>query len=99
MQNNQIQKFTPDGTFLTQWGSFGTGDGQFKQPWGVAVDSAGNVYVTDYWNHRVQKFTSSGAFLTQWGSAGTGDGQFATSYPDGWPRGGQCRKRLRGRPE
>lgn len=34
------QKFTSTGTYLTQWGSFGSGDGQFKQPWGVATDAA-----------------------------------------------------------
>ncbi|WP_440950743.1 PKD domain-containing protein [Methanosphaerula subterraneus] len=83
MQNNMIKKFSSTGALLTSWGSFGTGDNQFKQPWGVAVDSAGNVYVTDYWNHRVQKFTSSGGYITQWGGIGTGDGQFATSTPMG----------------
>jgi len=62
--------------FLTKWGSFGSGDGQFNGPRAVAVDGSGNVYVADQGNARIQKFDRNGAFLTKWGSAGTGDGQF-----------------------
>ena len=62
--------------YLTQWGSYGTGDGQFNYPGGVATDAAGNVYVADRYNYRVQKFTSDGTYLTQWGTFGSGNGQF-----------------------
>jgi hypothetical protein len=65
------------GDFLTKWGAFGSGDGQFTYPFGVAVDTSGNVDVADVSNHRIQKFTSSGTFLTKWGASGSGDGQFA----------------------
>src|SRR5580765_5950819 len=54
--------------YLTQWGSFGSGNGQFEYPEGVATDAAGNVYVVDQVNLRIQKFTSAGAYLTQWRS-------------------------------
>src|SRR6266571_4521585 len=54
-------------SYLLQWGTPGSGDGQFNGPAGVAVDASGNVYVADYGNHRVQKFTDTGTFLTQWG--------------------------------
>jgi hypothetical protein len=74
--NNRVQKFTNDGTFLTKWGSAGSGDGEFNHPTGVAVDGDGNVYVGDCENHRVQKFTNDGTFLSKWGSAGSGDGEF-----------------------
>jgi sugar lactone lactonase YvrE len=74
-----IKKFTSTGTLITKWGSHGSGDGQFSYPRGVAVDSAGNVYVADTGNDRIQKFTSTGTFITKWGSCGSGDGQF--SFP------------------
>src|SRR5512134_1792352 len=34
--------------FLTQWGSCGSGTGQFNGPGGIAVDASGNVYVADF---------------------------------------------------
>jgi tripartite motif-containing protein 71 len=77
--NNRIHKFTGTGVYLTQWGTQGSGDGQFDRVWGVAVDASGSVYVPDFGNHRVQKFTDSGTYLTQWGTQGSGNGQF--NYP------------------
>ena len=65
--NNRIQKLSPEGQFLRQWGSSGVAPGQFNDPWGIAVDEKGNVYVADTWNHRIQKFDSEGNFLTSWG--------------------------------
>ena len=62
--------------FVTKWGTEGTGDGQFEGPYGIAVDSSGNVYVTDMTTNCIQKFSSSGVFLGKWGSKGAGDGQF-----------------------
>src|SRR5260370_9331562 len=52
--------FTSSGTYVTQWGAFGTGSGQFDVPGGVAVDGNGEVYVADRNNNRIQKFTSNG---------------------------------------
>src|ERR1039458_9384487 len=57
--NDRIEKFSSSGTYLTQWGSLGTNDGQFEGPYGVAVDSSNNVYVADSGNNRVEKFTSN----------------------------------------
>jgi tripartite motif-containing protein 71 len=65
--------------FVKKWGSEGTGDGQFSDPRGIAIDSYNNVYVADADNNGIQKFDSNGKFITKWGSTGTGDGQF--NYP------------------
>jgi DNA-binding beta-propeller fold protein YncE len=53
----RVQKFTPDGKFITKIGSgYGTGDGQFVDPEHLAVDSNGYVYVSDRANNRIQVF-------------------------------------------
>ena len=54
--NDRIQKFTPDGTFLSKFGSLGSSAGQLYSPESVAVDSSGNIFVADTGNHRIQKF-------------------------------------------
>src|SRR5439155_3354 len=64
------------GTFLTTWGTSGSGNAQFRFPVGVAVDGSGNVFVTDSDNARIQKFDNGGTFLTTWGTRGSADGQF-----------------------
>jgi hypothetical protein len=51
-------------------GTTGTGDGQFKEPNGLAIDQAtGRVYVGEFIGDRVQYFTSTGTFLGKWGSS------------------------------
>jgi DNA-binding beta-propeller fold protein YncE len=62
--------------YITQWGTFGAGNGQFHDPFFIVTDTEGNVYVSDTGNNRIQKFTSGGDYLTQWGSFGSGSGQF-----------------------
>jgi len=62
--------------FLSKFGTFGEGDGQFDFPIGLALDSSDNIYVTDSGNNRVQIFDSSGNFLSKFGTFGEGNGQF-----------------------
>ena len=59
-----------------EWGSQGTGNGQFQSPYGIAVDANGRVFVADTNNHRIQKFEPDGTFVKAWGSLGTDPGQF-----------------------
>ena len=73
--NNRIKKFTPDGHFITEWGSYGSGDGQFQDPRSVAV-GGNHVYVADPRNNRIQVFTLDGTFVAKWDRSGSGDGEF-----------------------
>jgi len=73
--NHRMLRFTPDGTLLGEWGSFGREPGQFNMPWGVDVDEQDNVYVADWRNDRVQKFTPDGGYLATFGSSGAGTGE------------------------
>jgi DNA-binding beta-propeller fold protein YncE len=63
-------------TYLSQFGSPGSGKGQFELPSSAAVDASHNVYVVDSGNNRVEKFSAAGGFLLAFGGAGTGNGQF-----------------------
>lgn len=80
--NHRILHLNPQGEILNVWGRYANSDdepapeGTFNEPWGIAVDSNGFVYVADTWNHRIQKFTEEGVFLLQWGQFGT-DGDYA----------------------
>lgn len=68
VQQHYIQKYYLNGTFISSWGTKGTGDGQFIHPHNIAVDSKGNVYVTDERRSDVQKFDSNGNYLLSWGA-------------------------------
>jgi hypothetical protein len=75
--NNRIQVYD---TLAQRWwsmGSAGTGAGQFNQPYGIDLDSAGNLWVADAGNDRIQRWTAAtGAWTVFGGVRGTGLGQF-----------------------
>ncbi len=56
---------------------------QISYPGGIKVDSAGNIYITDYYNYRIRKVTASTGIITTVAGNGTsgytGDGGLATS--------------------
>jgi tripartite motif-containing protein 71 len=83
--NYRIQEFSPSLTYITQWGSFGSIDGQFNKPQGIAVDASGNVFVADTLNNRIQEFDSSHAWVRTWGSSApsTGSATGAFNKPKG----------------
>jgi sugar lactone lactonase YvrE len=77
--NHTIRKISPGGavtTFVGAAGSSGSSDGsggsaRFNSPAGLAIDSAGNLYVADMMNHTIRKISPEGAVSTLAGSAGS----------------------------
>lgn len=65
--NHRIQEFTKQGKLIIKWGTAGSANGQFVDPFGIAIDSSNNVYVADQVNQRIQKFTHDGTFIKRWG--------------------------------
>ena len=57
-------------------GGQGNGKGQFDGPRGIAIDTAGNIFVADTNNGRIEEFSPSGVFITSMGTKGKGHGQF-----------------------
>jgi hypothetical protein len=72
--NDRIQQFSLSGSFQLKWGGTGGGNGKFHNPFDVAVDQAGSVYVADRLNHRVQELLD-GSYVTQFGGIGSGAGE------------------------
>jgi DNA-binding beta-propeller fold protein YncE len=78
--NHRVSQFALDGTFVGIFagtGKGGSGDGEFKDPYGITVlGSSGEVAVADRNNHRVQIFDSEGKYKRQFGTEGKeADGQ------------------------
>jgi RHS repeat-associated protein len=57
--DNRVEVLTTSGTYVSQFGSTGNGAGQLKKPEGIAVSSAGVVYVSDGENNRVAEWAPS----------------------------------------
>ena len=101
VSNRRIRKVDSTGTITTiaGIGEFGfSGDGgpaveaELRSPYGVAVDSAGNVYIADYSDHRIRKVDSTGTITTIAGTGeccfvSTDDGGPAAAARLGFPRG------------
>ena len=64
--NDRIVKFSKDGKFITAWGKHGKVTGDVDTPHGIALDSAGRVYVADRVNNRIQIFDPDGKFISEW---------------------------------
>ncbi len=76
-RNNRVQKFAPDGQYLMTIGTpgkwtprppnhqeiFPAPDGELSRPAGVAVNSDGDIWITDAGNDRVEVFAPDGSFL------------------------------------
>ena len=61
-------------------GQEGTNDGDFQNPYGIAIDSSNNIFVSDFTFDNIQAFDSSGNFLYKWGENGPAESQFERLY-------------------
>jgi len=76
--NHRIQKFSPEGEFLTMWGYFGQAE-QLDGFWGprdVVVDPDGRVIISDTGNKRIVIFGPNGEGIAEFGEEGYEPGQF-----------------------
>jgi DNA-binding beta-propeller fold protein YncE len=77
VDENKIIKFDLNGNHLLEFGSFGSGPGEFIRPAGISIDpNDQNLAVIDSGNQRVLKFDRDGHFLYSWGNSGDGPGEF-----------------------
>ena len=68
--NARILEYTGDGTKIREWGTAGTGPGQFRLPHSIQIDEDGVIYVADRENGRVQRFDQDGKYLGEWAAFG-----------------------------
>ena len=92
--NARVAKYDRNGKWLKNWGSRGTGQGQFNIVHGIAIDAQGNVYVGDEGNKRVQVFDTEGTFKTQFTNVGA---PTALCLTRGRAAGAVCRAHRRSR--
>ena len=65
-----------DDEYLGEFGrGNGSGDGQFNWAVAMALDSQGNLHITDEYNHRVTTYTTAGEYVSHWGTPGSEDGE------------------------
>jgi peptidylamidoglycolate lyase len=64
--NTRVVKLDKNGKYQLEWGTKGSGPGQFNLVHSVAVDADHRVFVADRSNNRIQIFDGSGKFLDQW---------------------------------
>jgi DNA-binding beta-propeller fold protein YncE len=74
--NNRIVKLSADGTYLKEWGSTGSENGEFRDPHALAMDSQGRLFVGDRANSRIQIFDQEGNHLATWTQFGRPSGIF-----------------------
>jgi len=77
---DRIQKLSPDGEFILEWGGHGDQPGQFARPQNLAVDENDHIWVADACNHRIQVFDTRGNLLRCWGTQGGAPGELYYPY-------------------
>jgi len=61
--NARVLEYTPDGERVKQWGTRGSGPGEFRLPHAIQIDEEGTIFVADRENGRIQEFSLDGKFL------------------------------------
>lgn len=61
--NRRIQRFDANRRFVRAWGSFGSNQGQFNDPIGIAVDGDGNVSILDDVRAVIETYDPAGKVL------------------------------------
>ena len=74
--NARVMKFAKDGKLIKTWGKKGSGPGEFGELHGIALDSAGRVFVADRGNNRIQIFDADGNYITEWKQFGRPSGVY-----------------------
>jgi DNA-binding beta-propeller fold protein YncE len=77
---DRVQKFSPAGQFLLQWGTHGSELGQFRRPQNMAIDGQDRIWIVDACNHRIQVFDTQGELLFHWGEEGSDLGKLYYPY-------------------
>ena len=75
-----MSDFSIEITYNSDFGSFGSGNGEFNNPSRATILN-NELFVVDKQNHRIQVFDLSGAYIRQFGSLGSGNDNF--SFPEG----------------
>ena len=61
--NARVLEYTPDGERVKQWGTRGSGPGEFRLPHAIQINEEGTIFVADRENGRIQEFSLDGKFL------------------------------------
>lgn len=65
------------GELLRYFGELQTADGTLYKPTHINIDTKGNIFVNDAFNHQIQQFDENGAHLKSFGYHGDATGAFA----------------------
>ena len=68
--NARILEYTSDGKRVREWGSAGTGPGQFHLPHSIVIDEDNIIYVADREGGRIERFDLDGKFLGEFPNLG-----------------------------